>query len=100
MGRDRFLVSQHRDADKHDIDMWFWTYHIRKNKNYQGEWSLLHMLSPWARLWRSDTFFDACQEAVHSIWHGLLCMWYQVLSGSFFSPWHFQKLLNVGHKKQ
>lgn len=29
--------------------MWFWTYHIRNNVNYQGEWSLQHILTPWPR---------------------------------------------------
>ena len=48
--RDDFLRCQHRAARDQKIDMWFWTYHIRKNRNYQGEWSLQHVLSPWPRL--------------------------------------------------
>ncbi|CAJ1382807.1 unnamed protein product [Effrenium voratum] len=48
--RDAFLLLQHRAARVHQIEMWFWTYHIRKNVNYQGEWSLQHALSPWPRL--------------------------------------------------
>eukprot|EP00929_Paragymnodinium_shiwhaense_P098691 TRINITY_DN6017_c0_g1_i2.p1 TRINITY_DN6017_c0_g1~~TRINITY_DN6017_c0_g1_i2.p1 ORF type:complete len:624 (+),score=119.05 TRINITY_DN6017_c0_g1_i2:143-2014(+) len=47
--RDAFIVAQHRWAEVHSIDMWFWTYHIRKNVNYQGEWSLQHILSPTLR---------------------------------------------------
>lgn len=48
--RDVFLQCQHRAAKDQKIDMWFWTYHIRKNRNYQGEWSLQHILSPWPRM--------------------------------------------------
>ena len=48
--RDDFLRCQHRAAKDQKIDMWFWTYHIRKNRNYQGEWSLQHILSPWPRM--------------------------------------------------
>ncbi|CAK9019000.1 unnamed protein product [Durusdinium trenchii] len=51
--RDEFLRGQHRAAKEEKIDMWFWTYHIRKNRNYQGEWSLQHVLSPWPRLLQS-----------------------------------------------
>eukprot|EP00928_Gymnodinium_smaydae_P024750 TRINITY_DN1993_c1_g4_i1.p1 TRINITY_DN1993_c1_g4~~TRINITY_DN1993_c1_g4_i1.p1 ORF type:complete len:596 (-),score=93.80 TRINITY_DN1993_c1_g4_i1:263-2050(-) len=50
--RDLFLVSQHKAARESEIQMWFWTYHIRMNVNYQGEWSLQHILSPWPRLRR------------------------------------------------
>eukprot|EP00438_Fugacium_kawagutii_P016822 Skav203781 [mRNA] locus=scaffold206:340723:345730:+ [translate_table: standard] len=35
--RDNFLLCQHRAAKEQKIDMWFWTYHIRKNRNYQGQ---------------------------------------------------------------
>lgn len=35
--RDNFLLCQHRAAKDQKIDMWFWTYHIRKNRNYQGQ---------------------------------------------------------------
>ncbi|CAE7235167.1 unnamed protein product [Symbiodinium sp. CCMP2592] len=48
--RDAFLRFQNRAAREERIQMWFWTYHIRKNINYQGEWSLLHALSPLQRL--------------------------------------------------
>jgi len=48
--RDTFLRFQHRLAREESIEMWFWTYHIRKNVNYQGEWSLQHVLSPLPRL--------------------------------------------------
>eukprot|EP00931_Biecheleriopsis_adriatica_P055068 TRINITY_DN32483_c0_g1_i1.p1 TRINITY_DN32483_c0_g1~~TRINITY_DN32483_c0_g1_i1.p1 ORF type:complete len:586 (+),score=127.90 TRINITY_DN32483_c0_g1_i1:44-1801(+) len=51
--RDNFLRLQNETARRADIDMWFWTYHIRYNVNYQGEWSLQHILSPWPRLRRS-----------------------------------------------
>ncbi|CAE8699129.1 unnamed protein product [Polarella glacialis] len=50
--RDRFMLAQHQAAGSASVDMWFWTYHIRKNVNYQGEWSLQHILSPWPRLCR------------------------------------------------
>lgn len=67
--RDRFLVTQHKEARKEGIQMWFWTYHIRNNINYQGEWSLQHILSPWPRLMRSRSF----KEVIHCIFHGSLC---------------------------
>ncbi|CAE7596467.1 unnamed protein product [Symbiodinium natans] len=47
--RDAFLRFQNKAAREERIQMWFWTYHIRKNLNYQGEWSLLHALSPLQR---------------------------------------------------
>ncbi|CAK9019036.1 unnamed protein product [Durusdinium trenchii] len=49
--RDEFLRGQHRAAKEEKIDMWFWTYHIRKNRNYQGEGSL-HVHATYPLGWR------------------------------------------------
>lgn len=72
--RDLFLLSQHKEAETQGIEMWFWTYHIRNNVNYQGEWSLQHILSPWPRLWRSDSCSAACREALHCVLHSACWM--------------------------
>merc|ERR1712194_294733 len=78
--RDRFLLSQHKDMSDEFIEMWFWTYHIRKNVNYQGEWSLQHILSPWLRFLRSQSWAAAKGELVHCLLHGLTALGFMLLS--------------------
>jgi len=85
--RDCFLVAQHKAAKQENIEMWFWTYHIRNNVNYQGEWSLQHILSPWPRLLRSSSRVQACGEAVRCIFHSVSCVWFFLLA-SVRTPIH------------
>mmetsp|Transcript_73362 Transcript_73362/g.159088 ORF Transcript_73362/g.159088 Transcript_73362/m.159088 type:complete len:589 (+) Transcript_73362:34-1800(+) len=97
MARDAFLAAQHLAAREASIDMWFWTYHIRKNVNYQGEWSLQHILSPWPRLTTilSCPFqISNCRalggEALRCIYHGAymgLLMLFATVQAPLSSLW-------------